>query len=275
MLLWEGIEGDLRIMVTEMLGPNLADLFKACGNRFSNKSVSLLAVQLFDIIKGIHSRGVAHRCIQPEHLCMGNGDNKHLLYFVNYSYCKRIKLKPSDVKDLDVSKVSYPGHIDFVSPYVMAGESLGSSRDDLFSIFYCLRYFTTGSLPWITSPAVVKRDPKVVIWMKDKTSLDEMCREMFESFHVIYDYAFKAFPDEKIDFTVLKTIVQTGLNNHNYQDFKFDWFKIRDVEYLKHQAEVEARKIRNEHVIKGQTFDKAAYLTLHPHFVGLNQASWI
>ena len=75
------------------------------------------------------------------------------------------------------------------------------------SIFYCLRYLIVGSLPWITSPEIVSRDPKVVISMKDQTSVDDMCREMFESFSVIYDYAFKVFVDEKIDFPVLKTIV--------------------------------------------------------------------
>ena len=65
------------------------------------------------------------------------------------------------------------------------------------------------------------------------------------------------------------------MNNHNYQDFKYDWFKIRDIEYLKHQAEVEARKIRNEHVIKGKTFDKPAYLNTHSHYLGIEQGSWL
>lgn len=61
-----GQEGLHNILIIDLLGPSLEDLFEWCGRQFSIKTCSLLAIQMIDTLKTIHCNNLIYRDIKPD-----------------------------------------------------------------------------------------------------------------------------------------------------------------------------------------------------------------
>lgn len=97
-VLWFGQECEYNVLVHELLGPSLEDLFNYCDRKFSLKTVLLVADQAISRIESIHARGFLHRDIKPDNFVMGVGRQGNTLYTIDFGLAKEFSLAESDRK---------------------------------------------------------------------------------------------------------------------------------------------------------------------------------
>lgn len=223
---YSGTQGNLNVMVMELLGPSLEDLFNFCSRKFSLKTVLLLAEQMLARIEFIHNRNYIHRDIKPDNFLMGLGKQGNLVYLIDFGLAKQF-FDPITGKHIPYREnKSLTGTARYASVNTHQGIEQ-SRRDDLESLGYVLMYFNRGSLPWQGLKAANKRQKYERIREKKlATSIEELCHgfpiEFANFINICRNYTF----DESPNYDHLKSLLR-GLykkSDYNY-DFVFDWMQ--------------------------------------------------
>jgi serine/threonine protein kinase len=81
---WYGQECDFYVMIFDLLGPSLEDLFNFCDRKFSLKTVLLLADQLISRVEYIHTKSFVHLDIKPENFVMGTDKLGNVVHIIDF-----------------------------------------------------------------------------------------------------------------------------------------------------------------------------------------------
>ena len=86
--LYNGKQGKYYILIMNLLGPSLQRLMEYCQGDFSFPTTLKIFIQLLDILKQIHDKGVLIRYLKPENMSIGIGENKKYIYINDFGLAK-------------------------------------------------------------------------------------------------------------------------------------------------------------------------------------------
>ncbi|KAJ8528279.1 hypothetical protein K7X08_021971 [Anisodus acutangulus] len=221
---WSGVDGDDNVLVMDLLGPSLEDLFVYCDRKLSLKTVLMLADQMVTRIEYVHSKGFLHRDIKPDNFLMGLGRKANQVYIIDFGLAKRYRDATTNRHIPYRENKNLTG----TARYASCNTHLGieqSRRDDLESLGYVLLYFLRGSLPWQGLKAATKKQKYDKICQKKlSTPIEVLCKSHPVEFASYFHYCHSLTFDQRPDYGFLKRLFRELFTRQGYEfDYIFDW----------------------------------------------------
>ena len=219
-----GCNSEYNILIMELLGQSLENLFQSQNKSFSIKTACMLGIQMVDRIEYIYSRKIIHRDIKPDNFVMGRGSKSHIVYILDFGLSKKYWSSSHKCHIPFITGKKLTGTARYASINALSGFEQ-SRRDDLESIGYIIMYFIRGSLPW-QGLKVNNKDEryKKIGEKKRDTSAKDLCSGFPSEFETFVSYTrnleFTEVPDYNYLRNLLKNIIKKSSSTI---DFYYDW----------------------------------------------------
>nr|CCW03272.1 similar to Casein kinase I [Lupinus angustifolius] len=143
---YKGRQGEYYVMVMDMLGPSLWDVWNS-SSQMSSEMVSCIAVESLSILEKMHSRYV-HGDVKPENFLLGQPATaqEKKLFLVDLGLTKWRDTSSGQHVEYDQRPDMF-GTVRYASVHAHLGRT-ASRRDDLESLAYTLIFLHKGRLPW-------------------------------------------------------------------------------------------------------------------------------
>lgn len=88
---WYGEEGEFNVLIMDLLGPSLEDLFLYCDQHFSLKTSLILFDQGLQCLEKLHENNIIHCDLKPENFCIGAEEKCELLHIIDFGLSKQYR----------------------------------------------------------------------------------------------------------------------------------------------------------------------------------------
>jgi len=232
-----GQEGLHNVLVIDLLGPNLEDLFDLCGRKFSIKTVCMAAKQMVTRVQGIHEKSLIYRDIKPDNFLIGVPGSKtaNVVHIIDFGMAKHYRDPKTKVHIPYRERKSLSGTARYMSINTHLGREQ-SRRDDLESLGHVFMYFLRGGLPWQGLRAATNKQKYEKIGEKKQTTpIAELCEGFPEEFTIYMNYVRKLGFEETPDYDFLRDLFTKVLKTLGEpEDGIYDWMLLNNGKGWEH-----------------------------------------
>ncbi|KAF9565376.1 kinase-like protein [Agrocybe pediades] len=226
-----GQEGLHNILVIDLLGPNLEDLFDMCQRKFSIKTVCMAAKQMVTRVQAVHEKSLIYRDIKPDNFLIGvsGSKNANMIHIIDFGMAKYYRDPKTKVHIPYRERKSLSGTARYMSINTHLGREQ-SRRDDLESLGHVFMYFLRGGLPWQGLRAATNKQKYEKIGEKKQTTpIHELCEGFPEEFSIYMNYVRKLGFEETPDYDFLRELFSKVLTTlGETDDGIFDWMLLNN-----------------------------------------------
>ncbi|KAI5808984.1 casein kinase-like protein I [Peziza echinospora] len=226
-----GQEGLHNILVIDLLGPSLEDLFDHCNRRFSIKTVVMVAKQMLSRVQTIHEKNLIYRDIKPDNFLIGRPATKaaNVIHVVDFGMAKQYR----DLKTKQHIPYRERKSLSGTARYMSINTHLGreqSRRDDLEALGHVFMYFLRGGLPWQGLKAATNKQKYEKIGEKKQTTqIKELCDGFPDEFNQYLTYVRNLGFEDTPDYDFLRDLFTQALKNlGEVEDGEYDWMKLNN-----------------------------------------------
>ncbi|KAK2460992.1 hypothetical protein APHAL10511_007462 [Amanita phalloides] len=221
-----GQEGLHNVLVIDLLGPNLEDLFDMCGRKFSIKTVCMAAKQMITRVQAVHDKSLIYRDIKPDNFLIGvpGTKNANLIHIIDFGMAKHYRDPKTKAHIPYRERKSLSGTARYMSINTHLGREQ-SRRDDLESLGHVFMYFLRGGLPWQGLRAATNKQKYEKIGeKKQNTPISELCDGFPEEFAIYMNYVRKLGFEEGPDYEFLRELFTKVMKTIGEpDDGVYDW----------------------------------------------------
>ncbi|KAL6763802.1 histone kinase [Haematococcus lacustris] len=182
---YRGSQDDFYVMVMDLLGPSLWDVWNQKNQHLSEAYVACVAMEALSILQALHLKGYVHGDVKPENFLLGppGSSKEKKLFLVDLGLAVKWKDRNLHVR-YDQKPDDFRGTVRYASVHAHLGR-VTSRRDDLESLAYTLLFLLKGRLPWQGYQGQNKG-----YWVcrkKMQTSAEVLCRMCHNAFRDFTD----------------------------------------------------------------------------------------